>query len=330
MKKITFTYKQLNKRLCYADSAFREELAEIRPDWFFIMIDERKKTLLKMAREGKPKPTPKQTSLYQFLNKFMNPKHKNYDPEFTEELKRIRPDWFRKSNKEALLQMAKDGKPKPTWKNKNLYVPLLSYTNPNNKKYDPEFTTKIKKIRPEWLKKRTPHSVSLLKMAKDGKPRPTPKQTSLYGTFCKFINPNSEYYNPEFTKELKRIRPDWKRITHKEILLKMAKDGKPKPISKTYESLYQSLIKFMNPNSKYYDPEFTNKIKQLRPDWFERRITRKDTLLRMAKDGKPKPKHDTKMGRTLNTYTNLSYEYYDPEFTNKIKQLRPEWLKKSS
>ena len=197
------------------------------------------------------------------------------DPDLYHELKSIRPDWFKRTHKETLLEMAKEGKPKPTRKT-NLRNSLLIYMNPNYGYYDPEFTEEIKSIRPEWLKKKMTHKETLLEMAKEGKPRPTRKtQERLYEHLNKFMNQNNEEYDPEFAKELKRIRPDWfkKKKTNKEILLKMAKDGKPKPKRGTQDSLCTVLMAFMNPNYEFYDPEFTNKIKQLRPEWLKKRAS---------------------------------------------------------
>ena len=324
------TYKQLHG-LIYRDSALKEELAEIRPDWFKKGRQGRqnKDILLKMAKDGKPKPARKtDKNLREALNRFTNPHCEYHDPEFTKEIKSIRPDWFKKTNREILLQMAKDGKPKPI--GTNLWKSLTSFMNPNCLSYDPIFTKDIKNINPEWFKKES-HKETLMQMAKEGKPRPTNKTNkNLYQLLMNYTNPNDKYYDPTFAEEIEKIRPEWlKRKSNRKILLRMAKEGKQKPTNKTNKNLYLSLMSYINPNRLSYDPIFTDEMKNINPGWLERQIPNKEILLKMAKDGKPTPTQKTNRSlyASFMGYTNPNNEHYDLEFTKEMKRIRPYWRK---
>jgi len=147
------------------------------------------------------------------------------------------------SNKRILLDMAKRNEPRPPQKTR-LGQRLFAYTNSKGPCYDEKFTTKIKKIRPDWLI--TQYNIvqekkqKLLDMAKNGEPRPKkgvhPLGTSL-GTYTNKSQRGS--YDPKFTKEIKKIRPDWF-VSQTELanqkkkkLLNLAKSGKPRPSFKT-------------------------------------------------------------------------------------------------
>lgn len=66
-------------------------------------------------------------------------------------------------NKEAIMQLAIDGKPKPK-KGDRLVDKLHRYTSPNSPLYDEEWTEQLKHIRPDWFK--TKQDLSFERMMK--------------------------------------------------------------------------------------------------------------------------------------------------------------------
>jgi hypothetical protein len=82
----------VNKGNSY-DADFSRQIRELRPDWFVNSADENKKLLLEMARNGEAKPNKR---LGVVLCNYTNKKNTCYDSEFDTEIKKLRPDWFRK------------------------------------------------------------------------------------------------------------------------------------------------------------------------------------------------------------------------------------------
>lgn len=128
--------------------------------------------------------------------------------------------------------------------------------------------------------------------------------------------------------ELKALLPSIER--KKKLLLEMAARGEPKPPSTT--NLGQVFRKYTQTSSKMYDHKFTERIRELRPDWLatleESINSKKRILIDMAAKAKggPKPSRKTSMGKFLYICTLKSSIYFDPELTNEIKKLAPNWL----
>lgn len=59
---------------------------------------------------------------------------------------------------------------------------------------------------------------------------------------------------------------------------------------------------------------------------FEDPSGKKDLILKIAEEGKEKPKSRAIFGIDLNNYTNKKSLSYDKEFDKKIRQLRPDWF----
>ena len=89
--------RALARYLCITSNAydrnFKNEIQSLAPNWFVIRSQINKKTLLKWAQSGIKKPTRSQT-LGRALVSYTNPTQTMYDKRFTEQLKKIRPDWF--------------------------------------------------------------------------------------------------------------------------------------------------------------------------------------------------------------------------------------------
>jgi hypothetical protein len=157
-----------------------------------------------------------------------------------------------------------------------------------------------------------------------GEPRPyhkTKEGKSLRHYICKTNN--------SFDLAFRESIPNWlKENVHfkmKQEFLEMAKNGEDKP----YHKIHPMFHWFTNPNpkNKLFDAEFVKQIKKLAPKWIDRSIDRnKKQLLEMAKKGLPRPKHNSKLGSLLSTYTLKSCKMYDAEFATQINTLRPDWF----
>lgn len=115
----------------------------------------------------------------------------------------------------------------------------------------------------------------------------------------------------------------------KNELLLLARSGAKKPAlqkERKYENkLANSLKRYMNKNSPYYDPQFEKDILEANPTWTLRKNTKqlKDELLKMAKAGEPKPKRKTKNSDTL-----IRLKKRDPKFAKEIEKANPAWANK--
>jgi hypothetical protein len=126
-----------------------------------------------------------------------------------------------------------------------------------------------------------------------------------------------------FKKQIIDLRPDWFEDTvkkNKETLLELAKSGARKPPSQS--KLYPRLTSYIAKSQPLFDADFNQKIRELRPDWFEKTADKnRKTLLEMARNGAKKPGRETKIGTMLSCYM-----HRDPRFKKQIHNLRPDWF----
>jgi len=250
--------------------------------------------------------------------------------------------------KQQLLEMARNGEPKPNSDDK-LFQAFHNYTNPNGNSYDANFKKKISKVRPEWLVSQSDRASDkkeqLLEMARNGEPRPS-YETHPLGRVLGFYTRNSKSnhcYDSVFNKKIRKLRPDWFvsqsefAQEKKEQLLEMARNGDPRPAQVKHPlgvvlTFYTTRRKF---GRSTYDAAFDKKIRNLRPDWFmsqtEVAQQKKEQLLEMARNGEPRPiikKHE--LGLAFYTYTTQSHNCYDPVFDKKIRKIKKaqHWFKK--
>lgn len=116
---------------------------------------------------------------------------------------------------------------------------------------------------------------------------------------------------------------------NKALLRDMAKRGDPRPSQKT--RIGRSLSDYTSPSNRSYDPDFHREMKRLRPDWFvtqtEAATQKKKELMRMAREGEPRPSHDgTRLGQALSNYTRKSSQVYDRKFHLALLKIRPDWF----
>lgn len=316
------------------------KIKKIAPEWLVSraeIVNQKKKLLLEMARksESKPKQT---TKLGSALGVYTNPKNETHDPVFTKKIRKIAPQWFDSSsemNKRRLLAMAERGEKRPVAGNTMGNV-FRNYTTADNTCYDSEFTKKIRRIAPHWLISRSQQNKqTLLTMAKKGEPRPAFGHTKIGSCLFGYISKKSGTYDPDFTREIRRIAPDWivsrseVMLRNKQLLIDMAKKNQPRPNS-VKTKIGALLSNYTNPNSKTHDPAFTRKIRKLAPHWLVSRSQiadqKKRLLLEMADKGESKPKSGTKLDNTLFSYLRKDSSSHDPDFARAIKKLRPDWF----
>ena len=174
----------------------------------------------------------------------------------------------------------------------------------------------------------------LLETARKGKDKPGAK-TKMGRAFHSYISPNNNAYDPIFTKDIKKLAPDWfvsSVYLNKRQLLEMAKNKNPKPNIKT--KLGSALYCYTSPNNKRYDPAFSKKISILAPSWLPRSQIadkKKKQFLEMARKGMTKPDRRSKLGCAFWSYMYASQKNsYDPNFAKEIRKLAPHWFRKCS
>jgi hypothetical protein len=110
---------------------------------------------------------------------------------------------------------------------------------------------------------------------------------------------------------------------NKDELLKMARNGKPRPHCKT--KLGSALSNYISKKGDCYDTEIRNVAK----DWFvDTAKDNKDELLKMARNGKPRPHCKTKLGSALSNYISKNGGCYDAEFDTEIRNVAKDWFNK--
>lgn len=298
---------------------------------------ENKKLLLEMAKNEEKRPASEKTYLGNVLRKYTSNSKNNfcYDLEFDKKIRELNPDWFNKrkadENKKIIIEIAKNNEDLPD----NLKNVFSSYISEKNQCYDVEFEKEIKKINPKWLlnykKYKKEKLLELIRNDNFKKPN-----GSLYSLLHSLIDKNNKFYDCNFEKEAKKLKPLWFTNKSKEILqkkeqlLEMAKKGEPRP-QQGKHTLGYCLTGYTNRKNKgTYDEEFDKKIKELAPFWFNetKHIKNKEQLLEIAKNNGKRPYRESLLGDKLGEYVNKNHKNYDIEFEKEIKKLRPDWFRK--
>ena len=269
---------------------------------------------------------------------------KKYQVKLIKELEGYRDDEFspldKADKKKKLLEMARNGEPRPTKRNHKLGKVLGFYTSLKSETYDFVFDKQIREISPDWFVTKSEAASKkkyrLLKMAHNGEPRPS-KSHELGSALGSYIGLTSSSYDPIFDKEIRELAPDWftpQSNRKKKQLLEMARNGEPRPTDRKHK-LGRVLINYTSPKAargKYYDSVFDKQIRELAPDWFitssDRANKKKQKLLEMAHNGEPRPKDKKpELGVVLSHYTNSTSSSYDPIFDKEIRELAPSWFR---
>jgi len=150
------------------DPVFDKKIRELRPDWFENTTIKKKEKLLKLAKSGGKKPSnmakdPEERRLGNALINYISKNRRNArDPAFDRKIRKLRPDWFINTadlRKEELLKLAKSGAKRPSRTAKDpeerkLGQVLHSYLDKSHGSYDPVFDKKIRRLRPDWFRRR--------------------------------------------------------------------------------------------------------------------------------------------------------------------------------
>ncbi len=122
-------------------------------------------------------------------------------------------------------------------------------------------------------------------------------------------------------------------VIKKRQLIQMAKNKQPKPTEK--HPLGTCLHAYINIKNACYDHEFTQRIKQLAPDWLIKKSDiskqKKQQLIQMAKNNQPRPIYGKNpLAKSFQIYIDKSSRSYDPVFSQTMKELAPNWFTKTS
>jgi hypothetical protein len=82
---------------CCFDINFYKKISGIRPDWFVSQTegaDKKKQELIRMAKNGEPRPSYERTRIGQALSNYTRKSSHVYDAEFDKLIRQLRPDWF--------------------------------------------------------------------------------------------------------------------------------------------------------------------------------------------------------------------------------------------
>lgn len=266
-------------------------------------------------------------------------------------------DWIVKNHsspsdmlKQELLLLAADRKPRPSAASKNTHEQKLgkalnAFICKTHGSYDPIFTEKIYKT--HWFIDKTAQIKQiLLNMAKQKMDRPSKHaedetERKLGQALVSYTNKTHALYDANFTTQIQQLAPDWFLDTakqNKEKLLMLARNGGKKPSRESKNNiekkLAEALSRYINPKrTSTYDPDFTAKIRELAPDWFNNTAKKnKKALKKLAKAGAKRPSSSSKnlrekqLGIALLNYTNPKSSSYDHKFSLEIRALRPSWF----
>ena len=324
------------------DAVFKKKIENLIPEWFVKPVDVSKVHLLGQAKAGLPRPNTHTTAEGGRLTSYTSVKSSTYDSNFTKQIKELAPHWFvntASENKKLLTEMVKKGVKRPVGKLGRL---LTTYTCSSHGSFDKSFNDWIRDMRPEWFDTKNLNKSEIIRLAKTGEPFPHNLKHPLGKVYANYICETARTFDSEFKNTLKKIRPDWfedKVSKNKEVIQNIAKQEGKKPQQGTV--IGDALARYVAKKSKRYDSVFAEELKKLRPDWFNtetRRVHRlrhslaqglskKTELKKCASLGESKPNWQSPLGRSLSVFTNITHRYYDPVFTNQIKQLAPHWFK---
>jgi hypothetical protein len=218
LRAYTYAYE---KNLSY-DPVFDKLIRKLRPDWFITQTqtaEEKKKKLILMAKNGAKRPNQKKSELGNALCAYTTKTSETYCEKFDKLIRKIAPSWFvsrtqiAEETKKLLIQMARIGVKRQLFSDSKLGKALVFYTKKNCSSYCPVFDKTIRKIAPSWFVSRSEitkeNKKQLIKMAKNGEPRPGQNTNRLGRRLTSYTCKSSESYDSVFDKIIRKIRPDW-------------------------------------------------------------------------------------------------------------------------
>ena len=180
--------------------------------------DEHKQRFVERSTDGHAKRPYEVNADIKIFSKLTNPGNRRFDPEFTQQMRLLRPDWFAadrvlgyKKAIEALLADPTSSRPPP---GTLLGKRLAGYLNRTANQYDPHLADLVKTVRPDWLMNTKKQQTAFYKRqfleeaARTGSPRPS-HSTQLGARFFSYLQKASFSYDAEFRASMERVRPDW-------------------------------------------------------------------------------------------------------------------------
>lgn len=118
---------------------------------------------------------------------------------------------------------------------------------------------------------------------------------------------------------------------NKRMILEIAESGGPRP--KQRSKLGSALCSYLKKGSGgCYDADFEAQLRKIRPDWFVTQTDianqKKAEILKLAREGKPRPSQRTRLGQALSSYLTKKRRGYDAEFEKELRAIRPDWFRK--
>lgn len=113
----------------------------------------------------------------------------------------------------------------------------------------------------------------LLKMAKQGELRPNKHKTKMGQYLVSYTN-QGDCYDSKFDKKIRRLAPEWfvnSTDENKKQLLEMAESGEPRPNGHKTK-IGKCLSHYISQSGSCYDSKFDKKVRQIAPEWFNRKI----------------------------------------------------------
>jgi hypothetical protein len=279
------------------------------------------------------------------LSSYINETSSCYDPVFAAAIRARQHGWFKRTaaeNKRMLLALPV-GSPRPKQRNCRkagqvlagdlLGELLVSYTSKKSSSYDPKFDKAIRERHPNWfVDTALENKKRLLTMAKGCK---CPISTTTLGSALRrYTYKNSNSYDPNFDKDIRKKQPDWfvyvPVASKKQQLLEMPVGCKrPYRSGKDEHPLGRAFYEYIRPTAKMYDPDFDKAIRAKHPEWFadvDVKAEKKRLLLSMPV-GCPRPNQgEHPLGVVLSAYTGKRRSVYDSEFDKAIRARQPGWF----
>lgn len=215
-------------------------------------------------------------------------------------------------NKKMLLEMAERGEQRPALTTK-LGSAWYTYTNKNSGCYDLEFDKTFRNLYPEWYTTQYDtvalNKQMIIQMIINGEQKPTVfNEHPLGQALDTYTRKGRRAYDAEFDKFLRDYPgSNWYVSTTSkkmDALLTIARTTKIKPKAGTAQAY--DLYRFTKPNRRTYRAEFHKIMLKLVPEWFETQVVvankKREILLQMLRDGKPRPPQSTSLGNSLNGF----------------------------
>jgi len=267
-------------------------------------------------------------------------------PEVWAQFVAANPTWCKWRNdiagekKAALLALAK-GCARPHRKTR-LGTALNNYTNRGRPSYDSELDMKIRVRQPQWFCHAAQFSAKkreLLALAK-GCARPHHKARGLGIAIVMYTSRGQPSYDAHFDRRIRARQPGWF-VTPRDIVDRKKEEllsmpiGSPRP-RRSADRLAAFLVGYARgiykrPGRRPYDPDFSSKLKERFPHWFEsktERIAREKAEILAMPNGSPRPERGSARYNQLRMYDYARSRHYDPAFSVEVRRKCPHWFGK--